>query len=75
MQRLGDQLFADVRAVAVCGVEEVVPECISPFQDIEHVGTVPGRSPDLRPADAHRAKSEAFDLQIADGDVGGRNLL
>ena len=68
MQRFGDQLLVDVRAIAVGGVEEVVPEFVGALQHLERIGAILGRAPDLRPADAHRPESEAFHRQFANAD-------
>ena len=65
MQRLGDQLLADVRPVAVGGVDQVDAELDGPPQDGDRGVVIGRRAPDALAGDAHGAEAEAMDLEVA----------
>src|SRR5436190_24248227 len=69
MQRLGDEFLVYVRAVTVGGVEEIHAQLERLAQHGVRGGAVPGRSPDIRAADAHRAEAQAIYGQV--GNVNG----
>lgn len=69
MKCLADQIFGDVRAVAVGGVEERMAQIVRAAQDLQRRGTVFGLAPDLRAAHAHRSESEPIDGEVADLDL------
>ena len=65
VQRLADQVLADVRAVAVGGVDEVDAELDRAAQDGAGVVEVGGRAPDAVAGDAHGAEAEPVDGEVA----------
>jgi len=72
MQRFGDELFADVGAVGVGGVDEVDAEFDGAAQDVDGFGVILGRTPNAFSGDAHGAKTETMDVEIvADAEVPG----
>ncbi len=64
-ERFADELFAYIRAVRVCGVDEVDAELDGAAQDALGFFTVPGLAPDAFAGDAHCAETEAMNFQIA----------
>jgi hypothetical protein len=59
VQRLADDLLADVRPVAVRRVDEVDAEVDRPAQYPDALGPVGRLTPDARSGQAHRAEAEA----------------
>jgi len=78
MQRLADQLFADARAVAVGGVDEVYVQRAQALERAQRLGAVRWRAPDAVAGQAHGAEAKAIDLEVA-GDLeaagGGGSLF
>jgi hypothetical protein len=64
MQRLGDELLADVRPVAVGRVDEVDAELDGAPQDGERGVAVGGRAPDPVAGDPHRTEAETVHLEV-----------
>jgi hypothetical protein len=65
MQRLGDELFADVRAIRVGGVYEVDAEFDGVADDGDCGFAVVGGSPDAFAGDAHGAEAETIDGELS----------
>src|SRR4029079_12368352 len=73
MERLGDQLLADVRAVRVGGVYVFAAELHGAAQHGARIVDVGGRAGDPGPGQAHRAEAEAVDLELpGDRERSGR---
>src|SRR5271170_124186 len=72
IERFGDQFFADVWAVGVCGVDKVDAEFDGAAQDADCFVAISRRSPDAVAGDAHGPEAEAVDGEIpADGEFSG----
>ena len=67
-QGLGNQRFADVGAGPVGRVDEGDAQIHGAAQDAKRFGPILGRSPYARSGDAHRAKAEAMDSEVAERD-------
>src|ERR1044071_5741108 len=65
MERLADELLADVRPVRLPGVDEVDPQLHGPPQHAPRLGRIFRRSPHALAGDAHRPEAEAVDGEIA----------
>ena len=64
-ERFADEVLADVRAVAVGGVDEVDAQLDGAAQDGAGGVEVRGRTPDAGAGDAHGTEAEAVDLEVA----------
>ena len=64
IQRVVDELLAEVRPVAVGRVDEVHAERDHAAQHVEHRVAVLRRAPHAGADDAHRAEAEAMDLEV-----------
>ena len=65
VQRLGDQLLADLGPVGVGGVDQVDAELDDPAQHALGPVAVGRLAPDPVAGDPHRAEAEAVDLEVA----------
>ncbi len=65
IQRVVDELLAEVRAVAVGRVDEVDAELDDAAQHVEHDVALLRRAPDAGTHDPHRAEAEAVNLEVA----------
>ena len=65
MQGFGDQLFADVRAVGIGGVNEIDAELHSAAKNRDGGFAVLGRAPDAIAGEAHGAEAEPVDGELA----------
>ena len=73
VERLGDQLFADVRPVRVRRIDQVDAQLERPPQHRQRFRVVRRWSPDALAGDAHRAEAQPIDRQVAaDGELPGR---
>ena len=68
VERLGDQLLADIRAVRVGGVDQVDAEFDSSPEDGDRLVVVGRRAPDPRSRDPHRPEPKPAHPAIADLD-------
>ena len=65
MKRLGDQQFAGFRPVSIGRVDQVHTEFDRASQNFERIVAVSRPTPNAFAGDAHRAKAEAIDREIA----------
>src|SRR5262249_33613910 len=73
MQGFADQLFADGRAVAVGGIDEVDAEIGQAAQRTERLGAVGRLAPDTGACHPHGAEAQPVDLDVAaDLEAAGR---
>jgi hypothetical protein len=70
MKGLGDQLFADIGSVAVGGVDEVDAQLGEAAQDAQGFVAIGRGTPDTFAGDAHGAKAEPVDLNVAANGEG-----
>ena len=75
MERLGDQLLVDMRAVAIGGVEVIDAQRDRPAQHGMRGGAILRRAPDIRAADAHRPEAEPMDADVCKLDGFHGRLL
>ena len=69
MERLGDQVLADLGTVGVRGVDQVDAELDDAPEEALGLLRILRRAPDALPCDAHGAEAEAVDLEVtADGE-------
>ena len=71
IQYFGDQLFADMGAVAICGIYEIDAPFDHALQQREGCGAVPRRAPDTSAGDPHGAETEALNFDVTDADGAG----
>ncbi len=71
VERLGDQLLADMRAVGVGGVDQVDAELDRPPQDRDGLVVIGRRPPDAGAGDPHGAEAQPAHPAIADLDRAG----
>ena len=72
-QRLGDEILAHERTIAVGGVDEVDAQIRQALQQLHRLGGILRLTPDSLSRDAHRAESQAIDLDLAaDAELSGR---
>src|SRR5271156_959472 len=60
-QGLGDEFFADARAVRISRVDKVDAELTGAAQHRQRACTILGRPPDAVSGDAHRAEAQTID--------------
>jgi hypothetical protein len=65
MERLGDEQFACFRAVSIGRVDQIHTKLDCAPQHFERVLPVRRPPPNAFPSDAHRAKAEPIDREIA----------
>jgi hypothetical protein len=71
MQRLGDDLLGDVRAVGVGRVDEVDAQAHGFADDLPRRLTIRRLAPHPGAHDAHGAEAEAVDFQVPDREGAG----
>ena len=70
IEGFGDQLFGDVGAVAIGGVDKVDAQLDGAAEDADGFGLVFGWAPDAVTGDAHGAKAHPADVQVpAEGKI------
>jgi hypothetical protein len=66
MQRFGDQLFVDMRAIGIGGVEEIGAEFVGAPKHGMRILAVPRWPPHVRSEDTHGAEAQPVDAQVSD---------
>ena len=74
VERFGDEVFGDERAVRVGRVDEVDAELDGAAEDAEGLVAVGGRPPDSFAGDAHGAVAHAMDREVAAEGEGAGSL-
>src|ERR1700754_3675133 len=70
IEGFGDKLFGNIRAIAVCGVDEINTQLNSPLQNLDGSGAVFWRSPDAFPGNTHSAITHPADGKlVAQGKI------
>src|SRR5262245_44041394 len=64
-QRFGNQLFADVRAIGVRGIDEVDTQLCGTPKDGERSGAVLGWTPDTLTCNTHSSEAKAMDGKLS----------
>src|ERR1700754_2294205 len=64
IEGFGDELFGNIRAIAVCGVDEINTQLNGPLQDLDGPGAVFWRSPDTFAGNTHSAIPHAANGKI-----------
>src|ERR1700722_13585802 len=80
IERLGDNFFADARAVGIRGVYEINSEGNGAAEDLDGFGTILGLAPNSLAGDAHGSVAQTVDGKVATdfegaGFGGGRFLV
>src|SRR5277367_3974701 len=72
IQRFGDQLFRDVRAIRVCRVDQVNVQFNRAPQGRKGCSVVGGRPPDTGAGDTHGSVAQTVDSEVASDGEGAR---
>ena len=75
MQRLADQLLGVIRAVGVCGVDEVDAELDRAAQHADAFVVVVRRAPDALSGYSHGTETESVDGEITTKGEGSGSLI
>jgi hypothetical protein len=65
MECFGDERFACLRTISIGRVDQVDTELDRAAQNLEGIGAIGGPAPDALAGDAHGAKAETIDEEIA----------
>jgi hypothetical protein len=76
MKRFVDQIFRNLRAIGVGGVDEIDAQLRQALQRRQRFGLVLGRAPDAVTHDPHGAKAQPMDFRLAaDGKAAGFHCI
>ena len=65
MQRLADQLFGNIRAIGIGGVDEIDAQLRKALQHAQGFRLIARRAPDARAGDLHGAEAQPVDRDLA----------